>query len=296
MNLPKIILEEQGLRDGLQTLSTYIPTAKKLEWIDSFVRAGLQRIQVTSFVNPKLVPAMADAEELIKNLPNNETVVFSALALNTKGVQRAKLTGIKHLAISLSASDTHSRKNANKSLEEAKKEMKEMVAMALQNNIAVRAGIQCAFGCRYEGKISEELVYDLVKFHLDTGAQEIALADSTGMGNPIQMKRMMTKVLELCGEIPVALHLHNTENMGYANMVAALEVGVKQFDTAFGGLGGCPFIKGATGNIATEDTANILHKMGYETSIDIKKVSTVSKEMESILGEKLPGLMYALGG
>ena len=147
-------------------------------------------------------------------------------------------------------------------------------------------------GCRYEGKISEELVYDLVKFHLDTGAQEIALADSTGMGNPIQMKRMMNKVLALCGEIPVSLHLHNTENKGYVNMVAALEVGIEQFDTAFGGLGGCPFIKGATGNIATEDSANMLHEMGYETNIDIKKVAIISKEMESILGEKLPGLMY----
>jgi hydroxymethylglutaryl-CoA lyase len=296
MNLPKIILEEQGLRDGLQTLSTIIPTAKKLAWINTLVSAGVQRIQVSSFVHPTLVPAMGDAEDIIKNLPNNESVVFSALVLNTKGVERAKLTGIKHLAISLSASDTHSRKNANKSLDEAKTEMKGMVAMALQNNIAVRAGIQCAFGCRYEGEIRETLVYDLVKFHLDTGAQEIALADSTGMGNPAQMKRMMNTVLELCGKIPVALHLHNTENMGYANIVAALEVGVKQFDTAFGGLGGCPFIKGATGNIATEDTASMLHKMGYETGIDIKKVSTVSKEMESILGEKLPGLMYALGG
>ena len=239
MNLPKIILEEQGLRDGLQTLQTIIPTIKKLEWINALVNAGIQRIQVASFVNPKLVPAMADAEDLIKALPKNEAVIFSALVLNTRGVERAKLTGIKNLAISLSASDTHSRKNTNKSLEEAKVGMKEMVALALQNKIDVRAGIQCAFGCRYEGKISEELVYDLVKFHLDTGAQEIALADSTGMGNPIQMKRMMNKVLALCGEIPVSLHLHNTENKGYVNMVAALEVGIEQFDTAFGGLGGC---------------------------------------------------------
>ena len=292
MNLPKIILEEQGLRDGLQTLQTIIPTIKKLEWINALVNAGIQRIQVASFVNPKLVPAMADAEDLIKALPKNEAVIFSALVLNTRGVERAKLTGIKNLAISLSASDTHSRKNTNKSLEEAKVGMKEMVALALQNKIYVRAGIQCAFGCRYEGKISEELVYDLVKFHLDTGAQEIALADSTGMGNPIQMKRMMNKVLALCGEIPVSLHLHNTENKGYVNMVAALEVGIEQFDTAFGGLGGCPFIKGATGNIATEDSANMLHEMGYETNIDIKKVAIISKEMESILGEKLPGLMY----
>jgi hydroxymethylglutaryl-CoA lyase len=290
----KIILEEQGLRDGLQVLPFTIPVTQKLDWINKLIAAGLKRIQVCSFVHPKLVPQMADAEEIIKGLPKRDDIIFSGLALNVKGVQRAIDAGLKHLAISISASDTHSRKNANKSLEEAKGEFKEMVALALQNGIVVRGGIQCAFGCRYEGKINEALVNDLVKHHLDTGITEIALADSTGMANPVQVKRMMNKVFELCSEVPVALHLHNTENKGYANVCAAIETGVKQFDTAFGGLGGCPFIKGATGNIATEDTAHMLHQMGYETGIDIKKVSEVSKEMEKILGERLPGLFYSL--
>jgi hydroxymethylglutaryl-CoA lyase len=169
-----------------------------------------------------------------------------------------------------------------------------MVALAKQNNIVVRGGVQCAFGCRYEGKIGEQVVYDLVKHHLDCGVNEIALADGTGMGNPYQVKKMMEKVVALCGDIPVSLHLHNTENKGYANMIAAIEVGVTQFDTAFGGLGGCPFIEGATGNIATEDTVHMLHEMGFETTIDINKVAMVSREMESILGEKLPGLMYKI--
>jgi hydroxymethylglutaryl-CoA lyase len=289
-----IIVEEQGLRDGLQTLSTSIPVAKKMEWIHKLIDAGIKRIQVCSFVHPKLVPQMADAEEIIKALPKSDDIVFSGLALNVKGVQRAVDAGLKHLAISISASDTHSRKNANKGLEEAKTEFKEMVLLALQNGIAVRGGIQCAFGCRYEGKINEEVLYGLVKHHLDTGIPEIALADSTGMANPVQMKRIMNKVIELSGKVPVALHLHNTENKGYANVCAAIEAGVKQFDTAFGGLGGCPFIKGATGNIATEDTAHILRQMGHETGININKVAEVSREMENILGEKLPGLMYGL--
>jgi hydroxymethylglutaryl-CoA lyase len=291
-----IIIEEQGLRDGLQTLAVTIPTAKKTEWISKLVAAGVKRIQVASFVHPKLMPQMADAEEVAKSLPDASGVVFSGLALNIKGVQRAIDCGLKHLAISISASNTHSKKNANKSLEEAKMEFTEMVALALQNNITVRGGIQCAFGCRYEGAISEQLVYDLVKHHLDTGVPEIALADSTGMGNPVQMKRMMLIVKELCGNIPVALHLHNTENKGYANMLAAIEAGVQQFDTAFGGLGGCPFIQGATGNIATEDTVHLLRQMGYETGIDINKVAAVSKEAEVLSGEKLPGLLYSLTG
>jgi hydroxymethylglutaryl-CoA lyase len=290
----QIILEEQGLRDGLQTLPVTIPVTKKLEWIDKLVSAGARRIQVASFVHPELVPQMADAEAVIQGLPANTGVLFSGLALNVRGVQRAAAAGLKHLSISLSASNTHSLKNANKSLAQARIEFKEMVALALQNGITVRGGIQCAFGCRYEGAISEELVYDLVRFHLDTGLQEIALADSTGMGNPVQIKRMMPAVLDVCGTVPVALHLHNTENKGYANVCAALEAGIKQFDTAFGGLGGCPFIKGATGNIATEDTVHLLQQMGYETGIDIHKVAEVSSEMEAILGGKLPGLMYSL--
>jgi hydroxymethylglutaryl-CoA lyase len=297
-----IIIEEQGLRDGLQTLSIHIPITKKIEWIQQLIVAGIKRIQVTSFVHPELVPQMADAEELIKLLPKNDSVVFSALVLNTKGVERAIASGIKNLAISLSASNTHSLKNTNKTIEASKIEFAAMVALAKQNNIVVRGGVQCAFGCRYEGKIEELVVYDLVKHHLDCGVNEIALADSTGMGNPYQVKKMMQKVVALCGDIPVSLHLHNTENKGYANMIAAIEVGVTQFDTAFGGLGGCPFIKGATGNIATEDTVHMLQEMGFETTIDINKVAMVSKEMEALLpstygeglGVRLPGLMYKI--
>jgi len=294
MTTRHIILEEQGLRDGLQTLSIQIPVAKKIEWIKQLISAGLTRLQVTSFVHPQQVPQMADAEKLVQMLPDNKDVTFSALVLNKKGVQRAIDSGIKHLAISLSASDTHSRKNANKSIQEAKQEFKEMVSLALQNGITVRGGIQCAFGCRYEGAIDEQKVYDLVNHHLQTGIQELALADSTGMANPVQVKRMMQTITEISGPTPVALHLHNTENKGYANLCAALEAGVSQFDTAFGGLGGCPFIKGATGNIATEDTVHLLQQMGYSTNIQIKKVAAVSLEMENLIGSKLPGLLYPM--
>ena len=289
-----IFLEEQGLRDGLQTITETVSVEMKLRFIHQLIAAGIKRIQIASFVHPKLVPQMAHAEELIRKLPSTTDIKFSGLVLNVKGVERAVATPLKYLAISISASDTHSKKNANKNLADAKIEFKEMVKLALQNGITIRGGIQCAFGCRYEGAIDEDVVYNLVKHHLDCGVQEIALADSTGMGNPIQMKRMMHTVMELCSNVPVALHLHNTENKGYANLVAAIEAGVKQFDTAFGGLGGCPFIKGAKGNIATEDTVHLLHQMGFETGIDIKKVAVVSKEMELFLQQPLPGLLYKL--
>jgi len=290
----KVILEEQGLRDGFQNLSKTVATTTKLAYIDRMIDAGLTRIQVASFVHPKYVPQMADADELCKKINKKEGIVYSGLVLNLKGVERGIAAGLDHLACSISASDLHSQKNAKKTLSEAKIAFKEMVKTAQQNDIVVRGGIQCAFGCRYEGKINADHVLNLVKFHLDQGIEELALADSTGMANPKQMKDLMGQVLELAENKPVLLHLHNTENKGLANVYAALEAGVRYFDTAFGGLGGCPFIKSATGNIATEDTAHMLHQMGYETGIDIGKLTQLSEEMADFLEEPLQGQLYKL--
>ena len=294
MNTKHIILEEQGLRDGFQTLSQVIPTAKKLAYIDQLVAAGLKRIQIASFVHPKLVPQMADAEAICNQVEKQPDVIYSGLVLNLKGVERGIDAGLDHLACSISASDTHSQKNARLTLLEAKKVLNEMVKLSKSNNITVRGGIQCAFGCRYEGHIDPNHVLDMVDHHLDAGIDELALADSTGMGNPKQLGQLMHKVVEKAGTVPVVLHLHNTENKGYANLYAAIEAGVQIFDTAFGGLGGCPFIKSATGNIATEDSAHMRHQMGYETGIDIHKIAAISREMETTLGLKLPGQLYQL--
>lgn len=296
LSKPSVMLEEQGLRDGLQTLPVQIPVETKLRWIDALVEAGVRRIQVTAFVNPARVPQMADAEELSARLKPVDGVVYSALALNLKGVERAAAAGLRHVSASISASDTHSRRNANKGLEDSMKEFREMTALASSLGLSVRGGIQCAFGCRYEGRVRETVVLDLVRHHLDSGVGELALADSTGMGHPMQVRGMMEKVLAMSGDIPVSLHLHNTENKGYANLFAALETGVTRFDTAFGGLGGCPFIKGATGNIATEDTVHMLEQSGFATGIDMRKVAELSSEMEGILGQRLPGLLYGLVG
>jgi len=290
----KVILEEQGLRDGFQTLSQPISTKKKLEYIDRLVGSGIQRIQIASFVHPKLVPQMADAEAVCKKVDKKPGVIYSGLVLNRKGVERGVEAGLDHLACSISASNLHSQKNARLTLEEAKGAFKDMVSLAKENDITVRGGIQCAFGCRYEGRIAPSHVLDMVDHHLDTGIDELALADSTGMGNPKELRELMEKVVEKASGIPVILHLHNTESKGYANVYAALEAGVRIFDTAFGGLGGCPFIKSATGNIATEDTANLLHQMGYETGVDIKGIAQISHEMEATLGYKLPGQLYGL--
>jgi len=287
-----VIIEEQGLRDGLQPEKVIIPTDKKIELINSVADAGVKRIQVTSFVHPRLVPQMADAEEVCRQLDYSRDVVYSGLVLNQKGLQRAADAGLKHVAASISASDTHSRKNANASLSEARKRIADMVRLGKENGLIVRGGLQCVFGCRFEGPIDKNVVFDMIKEQLDMGIDEVALADSTGMAHPNSIQEIAGQVLELADDIPVYLHLHDTEGKGLANVIAALAVGISHFDTAFGGMGGCPFIKGASGNISTEDLVFMLGQMGIHTGIDVHKLAAVSRSLEPIIGKSFAGKMH----
>ena len=288
----KIVIEEQGLRDGLQSEKPFIPTDKKLEMINAVVDAGIKRIQVTSFVHPKLVPQMADAEAICTGLDKSRDVLYSALVLNTKGIDRAAKAGLKHVAASISASDTHSRKNANASLPEARKRIAEMIKVGQDHGLTIRGGLQCVFGCRFEGRINPDVVYDMIKEQLDLGIEEVALADSTGMANPISIQEISAKVIELSEDKPVFLHLHDTEGKGLANALAAMQVGIAHFDTAFGGTGGCPFIKGASGNISTEDLVFMAGQMGIETGIDIEKIAEISRSLEQFFSKQFSGKMH----
>ena len=291
-----IIIEEQGLRDGFQSEKTVVPTERKLEIIDALADAGVPRIQVCSFVHPKYVPQMADAEAVCKALRRRPGVIYSGLVLNLKGVERAVDAGLDHVAASISASDTHSRKNTGKSLEEVQAGYAEMVRTAKDAGLTVRGGLQCVFGCRFEGAIDPNAVLDLVKRHLDLEIDELALADSTGMADPNSMTDLMGQVLELAGDKPVILHLHDTEGRGLANALAAIQTGVRFFDTAFGGMGGCPFIKGATGNIATEDLVAMVERMGMTTGIDIRAVAEISRSLEAFFDTIFPGSMHRVLG
>ena len=291
---PKIVIEEQGLRDGLQSERQFIPTAKKLEIIGLVADAGIKRIQVTSFVHPRLVPQMADAEEICKGLDHSRDVLYSGLVLNTKGLERAANAGLKHVAASISASDTHSRKNANATLPEARQRIAEMIKTGKKHGLMIRGGLQCVFGCRFEGCIDPMVVFDMIKEQLDLGIDEIALADSTGMANPISIQEISAKVIELSEDKPLFLHLHDTEGKGLANALAAMQVGVAHFDTAFGGTGGCPFIKGATGNISTEDMAFMSGQMGIETGVDIDKIAAISRLLEEYFSKQFSGKIHRL--
>jgi hydroxymethylglutaryl-CoA lyase len=290
----KVVIEEQGLRDGLQSEQAIVPTAKKLELIDALADAGMRRVQVVSFVNPRLIPQMADAEALCAGLQERPGVIFSALVLNAGGIERAAAAGLNHVSASISASDTHSRKNANVSLADARRQLADMIKTGKAHGLTVGGGLQCVFGCRFEGAIDSDVVFDIVKEQLDRGVDEIALADTTGMANPHSIQEICARVVELANGTPVILHLHDTEGKGLANVLAALTLGVKHFDTAFGGMGGCPFIKGASGNIATEDLAWMLSQMGIETGIDIGKIATISRSLEAFFKTQFSGKMHRL--
>ena len=274
-----IWLSEQGLRDGLQSVTDILSTSEKLNIIGKLQDAGLKRIQVCSFVHPRRVPQMADAELLCAQLPRTSDVEYSGLTLNRKGVERALDAGLEWIVISHSASDTHSRKNTGRSRDEAAQEIRDLVRWARQQGVKVRAGVQCAFGCRYEGLIDHGLVLGDLQHLLDAGANEVALADSTGMGHPGTIKELVGTCLDYAQDKPLWLHLHDTEGKGMVNALAALEVGARHFDVALGGLGGCPFIKSASGNLATEDFTHLVHQLGWVTEVNPQQVSQTANQL-----------------
>ncbi len=287
-------LVEVGLRDGIQREERFIPTEMKVELATALADAGLRHLQVASFVNPRIVPQMADAEEVFARLPRRAGVTFSALVLNMKGLERAIAAGVPQVEMGVPASETLARKNANTTVEEGMQEVEAMVQKAHAHGVRVRAGVQAAFGCAYEGKVEQSKVVAMARRFLAMGVDELALADSAGLGNPQSVRRAVQEVLPLAGSVPVVLHLHDTRGQGMANLLSALKSGITVFDTSFGGLGGCPFIPSARGNVATEDAAYMLHEMGIQTGVDVTKVAAISRRMEAFLGKELPARMHKL--
>ena len=292
-NYPKRVnLIEVGPRDGFQFEARTLPTEFKLKIIKGLVEAGLSQIQVTSFVHPERVPQMADAEKLIQGLPKAAGIEYSGLVLNPQGVQRAVRSGLTSVEISISASDTHSRKNTGMSLEQAVEKGTEMIRLARTLNMTIRGGIQCAFGCVYEGRIPLKRVQEMAQRFLDLGVDALALADTTGMGTPGTVKDVLEHLLPKAKEVPLIFHFHDTRGMGLVNVMAALEYGISRFDTALGGMGGCPFVQGAAGNIATEDTAYLLASLNVETGVTISKVAECSKQLENYYGKSFSGKIH----
>jgi hydroxymethylglutaryl-CoA lyase len=287
-----VTLVEVGPRDGFQFEKTVVPTDRKLSVIARLVAAGLKQIQVASFVHPEKVPQMADAGPLIRQLPRHDGVVYTALVLNRRGLDRAMASGIEAVEISLSASDSHSRKNAGMSHREAMDQGLRMIDQAISAGLHVRASVQCAFGCVDEGRIPAARIADIVRRFVEHGVHVPALADTTGMGSPLLIEGVLDEVLPLAGRLPLALHLHDTRGLGLVNLMAAMKYGVSIFDTALAGMGGCPFVPGAAGNIGTEDTAHLLERLGIHTGVNYRQVGAVSREMEAFFQKSFPGRMH----
>jgi len=286
-----IVLEDEALRDGLQMESRIFSLEEKLEIYRILKSAGVKRIQVGSFVHPKIVPQMADTDELIRTIGKQEDTTVSALILNDKGLERALKSGVPHVSMSVSVSDTHSRKNTHRPAAEALASMMQLIREALSAGLYVRAGLQCVFGCVYEGRIAEFAVLNAAEKMIQTGAKEINLADTTGMADPWSIRHMVEIFKKEYPDVLISLHLHDTRGLGLANMFSGYEAGVRTFDVCAGGLGGCPFVKGAAGNVPTEDAVNMFETKGISTGIDLMRICEAAAYLESVLGRRLPGRM-----
>lgn len=293
-----IIIHEVGMRDGLQMESASVPTETKLEWIRNLVSSGLDIIQLGSFVNPQKVPQMQDTDELFRilksELPKTKTK-FSGLVLNEKGFERGLQCGADMFCFGVSASDTHSRKNTGMSTEDATQRIIAVAREGIKAGLFLQASVQSAFGCGFEGAIDENKVYTIIQKYLDAGITNISLADTAGHAHPSKVERMFNHLRKLSDKTEFACHFHNTYGMGMANCYKAMECGVKYIETAFGGLGGCPFTKMASGNVATEDFINMMNLMDKKKDIELDRIIEVSKSASEFFGKELPGYVYKTG-
>jgi hydroxymethylglutaryl-CoA lyase len=279
-----VLLQEVGPRDGLQNEPVALAPEIRAKLIERLAGAGLSRIQIGSFVDPRRVPQMAGTEDLWRALSKKKAVRYSVLVLNQRGLEHALAEGIPHVEIYVSASETHSQRNSGMSTAKALRLATGMVAQALENGRGVTAGVMCAFGCFYEGAVAPAKVVDMIGQFVSVGAVEIGLADTPGLAEPSVVKGVVDAVKEIVSLDRLSLHLHDTRGHGMANLRAALDRGVRQFDASLGGLGGCPFIPGAKGNISTQQTVDTLESEGYRTGIDRKELDCIWADLACVLG------------
>jgi len=296
----RLYINDVAVRDGFQMEKAFVPTATKIGLIDELSRTGLHKIEVTSFVSPKAVPALADANEVLAGIERVPGVVYVALVPNVRGVQNAAAAPGKPDEVNgvMSASETHNRANINRTHEQSLSELPTMVRVAHDAGIRITMSLSTTFGCPFEGRVSEAAVLRFVEAFLRAGVDGISLADTTGMANPRQVEDLTAHVLDrfpTTDDTFYTLHFHNTRGMGLANVIAGIEAGVRSFDGSIAGLGGCPFAPGATGNICTEDMVNMLQDMGYDTGVDLARLLAAARRMPGIVGHDTPGQVAKAG-
>jgi len=300
MPKPRLYINDVAVRDGFQIEKAFVPTATKVSLIDELSATGLAKIEVTSFVSPKAVPALADANEVLAGIRRVPGVAYVALVPNIRGVQNAAATAAKPDELNgvMSASLTHNRANINRTTDETLAELPTMVRIAHEAGMTMSMSLSTAFGCPFEGPVSEDAILRFVEAFLAAGVDGISLADTTGMANPGQVEALARKVLTRFpakDDTFYTLHFHNTRGMGLANVVAGIAAGVRSFDGSIAGLGGCPFAPGATGNICTEDMVNMLEDMGYETGVDLDRLIACARRVPAIVGHDTPGQVMKAG-
>lgn len=286
---------EVGPRDGFQNEKTLIPTARKIEIVNAMFAAGARHIQVTSFVSPRAVPQLADAAEVVAGINRPEGSFVSALVPNLKGAERAAAAQVDGVHTVVSASETHNLKNVNRSVAQSLKDFEEVAALMHREGITIEGGMATAFGCPFEGIVPPEQVARIAKRYQQLGATRVSLGDTTGMATPSTVKAALQAIRAEAPGIDVCLHFHNTRGVGLACVMTGLAEGVSYFDASIGGLGGCPFAAGATGNICTEDLVYLLEESGFTSGIDLTAITKVAEMTQSTIGRELPGQILKAG-
>ncbi|MDU4961342.1 MAG: hydroxymethylglutaryl-CoA lyase [Sporomusaceae bacterium] len=291
----RVLVCEVGPRDGLQNEKTLLSLEQKVELIERSVEAGAKVVEIGSFVHPQAVPAMADTEAVAKRLKAVDGVEYRALVLNLRGMERAEAAGLKKVKLTASASRTHSLANANKTPEEVVRSFSACADYAAKHGMALSGAIPTAFGCSFEGRVPLTQVLSVVDCFYEIGVRELSLSDTTGMANPCQVLEYSRKVKAMYPDVDWVLHFHNTRGMGLANVTAGLLAGIERYDASFAGLGGCPFVPDATGNIATEDLLHMLQEMGIETGFDLDKMLAVARAARTMVGHETASFILKAG-
>jgi hydroxymethylglutaryl-CoA lyase len=279
-------LREVGMRDGLQSIATVMPTEDKLAWLSAEVAAGVREVEVCSFVPPRLLPQFADAAAVVRGAMAMPGLTVAVLVPNAHGARTALDLGVHKINYVISASESHNKANVRRSRAESLAGFREVAALARGTSTTIAGGVSTAFGCTIEGAIAEADVLYIVNGYIEAGAREIILADTVGYADPTHIRSLIERVRAEVGDLPIALHLHDTRGLGLANVVAGLEAGVRDFDASLGGMGGCPYAPGASGNIVTEDLAFMLEAGGWETGIDVARLVGV----RDVVQRSLPGV------
>jgi hydroxymethylglutaryl-CoA lyase len=291
----KVSIYEVALRDGLQNEAKMLTVDAKKQLAEALMDTGQTRIELTSFVSPRWIPQLADADELARRVTARPGVVFSALVPNAKGLERARAVGLPEIAVFMSASETHNRKNTNRSIDSSLETFVEVVPPALEAGMRVRAYVSTVWGCPYEGDVDPNRALAITQRLLELGCYQVSLGDTIGVGTPTQTERILGIFLDKIAPEKLALHFHDTRGTALPNALAGLALGVRDFDASIGGLGGCPYAPGAAGNVATEDLVYMLHGMGIETGLDLDKLVEAGKLAEKIIGRQLPGKVHQAG-